>query len=67
MTFFLAIIVLGIIVSMAGGGEETATDTDSGNNEQAAEEKIYKLNEVVKVDQAEVTVTKFEEEYCWRP
>lgn len=63
MTFILAIIVLGIIGSMFGGGDETATDTNTDQTAQQAtdEEKVYKLNEVVKVDQAEVTVTKFEE------
>jgi hypothetical protein len=66
LTFILAIIVLIILVNMLGGGDDTATDTANDTNtnqtaEDAPEEKVYQLNEVVKVDKAEVTVTKFEE------
>ncbi|MDQ1002676.1 hypothetical protein QFZ28_003076 [Neobacillus niacini] len=62
LTFILAIIILAILVNMLGGDDDTATDTNTNQTaEKAPEEKVYQLNEVVKVDNAEVTVTKFEE------
>ncbi|WP_342434132.1 DUF4352 domain-containing protein [Neobacillus sp. FSL H8-0543] len=64
ITFILTIIVLAILVNMLGGGDETTTDTNINTNqsaEKAPEEKVYQLNDVVKVNNAEVTVTKVEE------
>lgn len=60
MTFIGAIILIAIIGSAIGGGNDTDTATE-GNNEQAAEETVYKIGDVVKADKAEVTVTKYEE------
>jgi Domain of unknown function (DUF4352) len=64
MTFILVIIVIGIISSLAGGGEETATDSTTQKSGETTEqaEKIYKVNEPITVDdKAEVVVTKVEE------
>jgi hypothetical protein len=65
LTFILAIIVIVILANMLGGDNETTTDTnqtgEKTTEEKAPEEKVYQLNEVVTVDKAEVTVTKFEE------
>ena len=60
LTFIGAIIILGIIISMASGGDDTSTTSNS--KEKASKETIYKLNEPVNIDdKAEVVVTKVEE------
>lgn len=64
MTFIGAVVVLGIIGGALGGGGETETASGTPAEEaKVASEKetIYKVNDVVKVDNAEVSVTKFEE------
>lgn len=70
LSFIGAIIVLSIIVSALGGGDDdTATDTNTSSDnastdsktEQAPAEKVYAVGEVVPADQLEVTVSKFEE------
>lgn len=69
LSFIGAIIVLTIIVNALGGGDDdtttdknTASDTASeSKNEQAVEEKVYTIGDVIPADQLEVTVSKFEE------
>src|SRR4051794_27650017 len=66
LSFIGAIIVLAIIVNALGGGDDTATDTNTdtaseSKNEQAVEEKVYAVGDVIPADQLEVTVSKFEE------
>ena len=54
MTFIGAIILLAIIGSALSGGNDTA-------NKQEAKNKAYNVGDVVKTDNVEVTITKFEE------
>ncbi|WP_338449614.1 DUF4352 domain-containing protein [Niallia oryzisoli] len=67
LSFIGFFILIGIISSIGGGGEDTATDTNDKNTTEQAKkkeapaEKVYALNEVVPTDKAEVTVTKVEE------
>ncbi|MGF6950100.1 hypothetical protein QF028_002605 [Neobacillus sp. B4I6] len=58
MTFIGAIILLAIIGSALSGGDDTAKDS---NNKQGTKETVYKVGEVVKTDNLEITVTKSEE------
>jgi hypothetical protein len=64
MTFIGAILVL-VIISSLGSGEEKATNTTSGEAKTesavAKKETVYKVGDTIKVDQLEVTVSKFEE------
>jgi hypothetical protein len=71
LTTIGAIILISIISSMGGGEESTETATTTTTTEEtkseetkteAPKETIYKINDVLKVDdKAEVTVTKVEE------
>lgn len=64
ITFIGAVVILGIIIGALGGGGDTDTASNSGTSSSPSEEKaetIYKVNDVVKVDDAEVAVTVFEE------
>ena len=62
MSFIGAIIVISIISSALGGGsEETSTSTDGDTKATEKKETIYKVKDVIKADQLEVTVSKFEE------
>lgn len=59
MTFFGAIILLAILGSAVGGGEEKNVAAGDGDKK---EEKIYSINDPVVVDdKAEVVITKVEE------
>lgn len=64
LSFVGALIVIGIIGSALGGGNEEAA-TSGGTAAPAAvpanEEKVYKAGEPVQADNVEITVTKFEE------
>ena len=67
MTFIGAIIVLVIISSVIGSEESTTTSTSTNTSGDANTEKvekketIYKVGDVIKADQLEVTISKFEE------
>lgn len=66
LSFFGALILLGIIVSALGGGEETNNSSGSSAPasapaKEAKEEKVYKVGEAVTGEKVEITVTKFEE------
>ncbi|MEH7460110.1 hypothetical protein CON65_11420 [Bacillus pseudomycoides] len=49
----IALVVIGIVVAVAGGGDSEETKTEKA--------KTYKVNEVVKAKKVDVTVTKVEE------
>lgn len=63
ITFFGAIILLGLIGNALGGGEDSTTDTvsDKQTNEKATEEKVYAIGDAVQSDNLEITITNFEE------
>ena len=62
MTFIGAIIVISIISSALGGGnEETSTNTNGDTKVTEKKETVYKVKDVIKADQLEITVSKFEE------
>lgn len=63
LTFIGGVLVVGGMLGALGGGGDTDT-ASSSSTETATEEKaekVYKLNDVVKVDDAEIVVTKLEE------
>ncbi|RFU69870.1 DUF4352 domain-containing protein [Peribacillus saganii] len=66
MTFIVAIILIAIISSAAGGGgsdsASTSGSTPADSSSKVKEEKVYKVNEPVVVDEkAEIVITKVEE------
>ncbi|MBR8646380.1 hypothetical protein KEH51_29345, partial [[Brevibacterium] frigoritolerans] len=62
MSFIGAIIVISIISSALGGGsEETSTSTNGDTKATEKKETVYKVKDVIKADQLEITVSKFEE------
>ncbi len=58
MTFIGAIILIVIITNVAGGGDDTSSKSTQSDGKK---ETVYKVGDVIKTDQLEVTVTKFEE------
>ncbi len=65
LSFIGILILVGIIGSALGGGEEEVSKADGTSTTTAAapakEEKVYKVGETVPADKVEITVTKFEE------
>lgn len=69
LSFIGAIIVLFIIGSALGGGDDTDTGTNTASDnaatdsktEEAPKEKVYAVGEVVAANKLEITVSKFEE------
>lgn len=68
LSFIGAIVVLSIIGNTLGGGDDASTNTSTASDsatdlkiEQAVEEEVYSVGDIVSADQLEVTVTKFEE------
>ncbi|MFC5466839.1 DUF4352 domain-containing protein [Lederbergia graminis] len=64
LSFIAAIIVLGIIGSALGGGDEdtnTATENQSTGSNEKTEPKVYAIGEPVPADKLEVTITKVDE------
>lgn len=64
---FIALIVLGIIIGVATGGDDTNNSSSSDNKSEQSdnnkdssknEEKSYKMGETVKVGDMEYTITK---------
>jgi hypothetical protein len=64
MTFIGAIILIVIIASIASSGDDSSTSTDGESKSTQTSGKkdtVYKVGDVIKTDQLEVTVSKFEE------
>lgn len=66
LTFFGAIIIIAILSSMLGGGdnkdsEKSAVSDGSKAKENAKEEEIYKIGDVINAKKLEVSITKVEE------
>lgn len=64
LTFFGVIIILGILGSALGSEEDSTSVSTNGETTTKSTEKketIYKVGDVLKTDQLEVTVSKFEE------
>jgi Domain of unknown function (DUF4352) len=70
LTFIGGIVIVGSIMGALGGGDtETASTTTSASSSSSSssstpakkEETTYKVGDVIKTDELEVSVTKFEE------
>ncbi|MEK4666562.1 DUF4352 domain-containing protein [Niallia sp. FSL R7-0271] len=64
LSFIGIVIILSVLGTLGGGGDDdkASTSSDTSSKSTKSEEKVYKVNETVTVDdKAEVVVTKVEE------
>lgn len=65
LTFFGAIIIIAILGSMLGGGDnkdsEKSATSDGSKAKENAKEEIYKIGDVINAKKLEVSITKVEE------